>query len=180
MAPVSTIKEVFFPATTLSTPSSKLVSGTLAEWLEPRPRRWNNSQGWTGVWGRSGDLSRGTRSSLWTFHSPGLGGGDLPRRVRASLGTVHLPVAPLTTGWACFCGVYGFGHVFVHCPDLLHQKQGPGVGGLKFQSGMTWAGLILIAAAKKAYLAFLSWFFSLLASSSLLLNILKAISRRSL
>ena len=52
--------------------------------------------------------------------------------------------------------------------------------GLKPRSGMTWAGLILIAAAKKAYLAFLSWFFSLLASTSLILNILKAISRRSL
>ena len=28
--------------------------------------------------------------------------------------------------------------------------------GLKFQSGMTWAGQILIVAVKKAYLAFLS------------------------
>ena len=37
---------------------------------------------------------------------------------------------------------------------------------------MTWAGLILIAAAKKAYLAFLSWSFSLLDSSFLLLNTL--------
>ena len=52
-------------------------------------------------------------------------------------------------------------------------------GSLKFQSVMTWAGLILIV-AKKAYLAFLSWSFSLLASFSLLLNILKAIFRRSL
>ena len=55
-----------------------------------------------------------------------------------------------------------------------------GQGGLKFQSGMTWAGLILTAAAKKAYLAFLSQPFPLLASSSLLLNFLKAIFRRSL
>ena len=81
-------------------------------------------------------------------------------------------------------GGCGFGHVSVQCPDWLHQKQGPvggGVGGgLKFQSGMTWARLILLAAAKEAYLAFLSQSFSLSASSCLLLNILRANSRRSL
>ena len=54
-------------------------------------------------------------------------------------------------------------------------------GGLKFQSGLTWARLILIVAVKKGYLIFLSWsFVFLLASSSLLLNISKAISRRFL
>ena len=52
--------------------------------------------------------------------------------------------------------------------------------GLKFQSGMTWARLILIAAAKEAYLAFLSQSFPLSASSCLLLNILRASSRSSL
>ena len=102
---MSTIKEVFFPATTPSTLSSELVSGTWAGGLEPRPHRWNNSHRvGLGIGGEVGILSRGARLSLWTFHSPGLGGGDLPRHVRASLGTVHLPVAPLTTGWAHFCG----------------------------------------------------------------------------
>ena len=90
-------------ATTLSTLSSELVSrtqtrvgvaGTRALSLEQL------SSGWAGVWGRNGDLSRGARASLWTFHSPSLGGGDLPRGVRASLGTVYLSVSLLTTGWA--------------------------------------------------------------------------------
>ena len=166
---MSTIKEVFFPATTLSTPSSKLVSGTLAEWLEPRPRRWNNSQGWTGVWGRSGDLSRGTRSSLWTFHSPGLGGGDLPRAARASLGTVHLPVSPLAKSWACFCdGLWVWACL---CPVSQLVASEPG-GRLNPRSGMTWARLIssLNCCRQKGIFSFsLTVFFSL----SLLLSIIE-------
>ena len=70
------------------------------------------------------------------------------------------------------------GHAFAHRPDGLHWKQGPGqagAGSLKFQSAMTWAGLIssLIATTKRAYLAFLSRSLSFF----LLLNTLKATSR---
>jgi len=68
-----------------------------------------------------------------------------------------------------FVGGHRSGHVFVQCPDWLHQKQGLGVGGVKFQSGMPWPRLILIVATKKAYLAFLSWSFSL----SLFLSIIE-------
>ena len=58
-----------------------------------------------------------------------------------------------------FVGGHRSGHVFVQCPDSLHQKQGLGAGVLMFQYGMTWPRLILIVATKKAYLAFLSWSF---------------------
>ena len=100
---MSTIKEVFFPATTPSTLSSELVSGTQSGGLEPGPVVGITHSVGLGFGVKWGSL-QGARLSLWTLHSPGLGGGDLSRHVRASLGTVHLPVAPLTPGWACFCG----------------------------------------------------------------------------
>ena len=49
---MSAIKEVFFPATTPSTLSSELMSGTQAGGLEPRPHYWNNFCGvGLGFWG---------------------------------------------------------------------------------------------------------------------------------
>ena len=95
---------------------------------------------------------------------------DLPRGTRASLGTIHLPVSPLPTGWAHLCGgAVGLGiplpSVLIGC--IRSRVQG---GDLKPWSGMTWAGLkslSLIAATKKANLAFLSRSFSLLSSVQL-------------
>ena len=80
-------------------------------------------------------------------------------------------------------GGWGFGQDLAQCPVWLHLKQGPGglvpygwaeVDGPKGLNFFSW-----IAAANKAYLAFLSFSFPFFASSSLLLKTLKAISRRS-
>ena len=55
MAPVSTIKEVFFPATNPSTLSSELKFGARAGGLEPEPCHWNNCpRVGLGFWGEVG------------------------------------------------------------------------------------------------------------------------------
>ena len=55
MAPLSTIKEVFFSATTPSTLSSKFMFQIWAGGLEPRPHHWNNSRRvGLGFWGEVG------------------------------------------------------------------------------------------------------------------------------
>ena len=65
MAPVSIIKEVFFPVTTLSALSSELVSGTQAGGLERGPRHWNNSRSvGLGFWGEVG-ISPGVPGCLF-------------------------------------------------------------------------------------------------------------------
>ena len=55
MAPVSTIKEILFPATTPSTLSSELKFGARAGGLEPEPCHWNNCpRVGLGFWGEVG------------------------------------------------------------------------------------------------------------------------------
>ena len=80
-------------------------------------------------------------------------------------------------------GGRGFGQDLAQCPIWLHLKQGPGrLGPIQVGQGWWAKGIEFfswIAVANKAYLAFLSFSFSLFASSSLLLKTLKAISRRS-
>ena len=114
--------------------------------------------------GRSEDLIRGARSG----RCQGVPGDGLP----LSVPTDHRLGMLL---WGAMGSGMFLSSVLTGC--IGSRVRG---GSLKFQSVMTWAGLILIVAAKKAYLAFLSRSFSLLASFSLLLNILKAIFRRSL
>ena len=111
MSPVSTIKEIFFSASTLSTLSSELVFRTGAGGLEPRPRHWNDSRrvglGFGGEVGISSD-------------APGHPCGDSTLQVwegtRASVGTVHLPMSPFPQVGHAFVGGRGFGHAL---PSVL-------------------------------------------------------------
>ena len=129
------------------------------------------SEGWAGVLGRSGDIPSGARATLWTFHSPGLGGGDLLRGVKVSLGAVHLPVSPLATGWACFCwGAVGLGMPLTSVPTGCIRSRVP--GGILTPFWETWARLIssLDCCCQKGIFSFsLTVFFSL----SLLLSIIE-------
>ena len=127
MAPVSTIKEVFFPATTPSTLSSELMFRTRAGGLEPGPRHWNNSRrvglGFRGEVGISSDV-------------PGCPLGHSTLQVWEVGTSPVVPVHPRGqsifqgTHWPqvghAFVGGRGFGHAFAQCPDWLHRKQGPG------------------------------------------------------
>ena len=127
MAPVSIIKEVFFPATTLSALSSELVSGTQAGGLEHGPHHWNNSHSvGLGFWGEVG-ISPGVLGCLcghsilqvWEVGtSPGASGHPWGQSI---FQCPHWP----QVGHA-FVGGLGFGHAFAQCPDWLHRKQGPG------------------------------------------------------
>ena len=142
---MSTIKEVFFPATTLSTLSSELVFGTRARGLEPGPRHWNNScRVGLGFWGEVGISPEAPghpcgHSTLQVWEvgtSPGVPGRPWGQSI---FQCPHWP----QVGHAYVQG-RGLGHAFAQCPDWLHQKQGSeqwGVG-LKSWSGMTWARLI--------------------------------------
>ena len=122
MAPVSTIKEVFFPASTPSTLSSELMFETRARGLEPGPHHWNNSRRvGLGFWGEVG-ISPESPGRPWgqsIFQCP------------------HWP----QVGHA-FGGAAGVGMPLPSVLNSLHRKQGPGMGGLKSRSGMTWARLI--------------------------------------
>ena len=125
MAPVSTIKEVFFPATTPSTLSSKLVFGTWARGLEPGPHHWNNSRRvGLGFWGEVGISPE----------VPGCPCGHSTLQVWEVGTSTGVPGCPwgqcifqcrhwLQVGHA-FVGGCGFGHAFAQCPDWLHRKQG--------------------------------------------------------
>ena len=167
-------------ATTPSTLRSELVFRTRTRGLEPGPRHWNNSRRVGLGFGEKWGCLQGCQGIPVDISLSRSGRCGPPQGCQGVLGD-SLPLSvPTDHRLGMFLlGGRGFGHVFVQCPDWLHRKQGLG-GSLKFQSGMTWPGLILIVAAKKAYLAFLSQLFFLLASFSLLLNTLKAISRRSL
>ena len=149
---MSTIKEVFFPATTPSTLSSELMFGTRAEWLEPGPHHWNNSRRvGLGFWAELG-ISPEASGHPWghsIFQCP------------------HWP----QVGHA-FEGATGLGMPLPSVLKWLHRKQGPGVGGLKSRSGMTWARLISslnCCHQKGIFIFFLTFFFSL----SLLLSIIE-------
>ena len=107
---MSTIKEVFFPATTPSTLSSELMFGTRAEWLEPGPHHWNNSRRvGLGFWAELG-ISPEASGHPWghsIFQCP------------------HWP----QVGHA-FEGAAGVGMPLPSVLKWLHRKQGPGVGAL--------------------------------------------------
>ena len=141
------IKEVFFPATTPSSLSSELMSGTWAEGLEPGPHPWNNScsvgLGFCGEVGISpgapGCLCGHSILHVWEeATSPGV--SERP------WGQCIFQCALWPQVGHAFVGSCGFGHAFAQCPDWFHRKQGPGVGRegvhIKSLSGMTWAGLI--------------------------------------
>ena len=172
MAPVSTIKEVFFLPSTPSTLSSKLVFGTRAERLEPRPCHWNNFRRvGLGFWGEVGISPEVPRrpcghSTLQVWEvgtSPGVPGHPWGQSI---FQCPHWP----QVGHA-FVGGRWFGHAFAQCPDWLHQKQGLG-GGLKPRSGVTWARLIssLNCCHQKGIFRFSLTFFFFL---SLLLSIIE-------
>ena len=144
MAPVSTIKEVFFPATTPSTLSSELVFGTRARGLEPGPHHWNNSRRvGLGFWEEVGISPEApgrpfghSTLQVWEVGTfPGVPGRPWGQSI---FQCPHWP----QVGHAYVQG-RGLGHAFAQCPDWLHQKQDPGAGvGLKPHSGMTRARLI--------------------------------------
>ena len=119
MAPVSTIKEVFFLATTPSTLSSELVFGTGPGGWNPGPiigttlvgLGWGSVEKWEFPQRHQGvpvdiPLSRSGRWGQSIFQCP------------------HWP----QVGHG-FVGGCGFGHAFAQCPDWLHRKQGPGREG---------------------------------------------------
>ena len=131
MAPVSTIKEVFFPATTLSTLSSELVFGTRARGLEPGPRHWNNScRVGLGFWGEVGSSPEApgrpcghSTLQLWEVGtSPGVPGRPWGQSIFQCL---HWP----QVGHA-FVGTVSLGMPLPSVLKWLHRKQGPGVGAL--------------------------------------------------
>ena len=114
---MSTIKEVFFPATILSTLSSELMSGTWAGRLEPGPRHWNKScRAGLGFWGEveispgvPGCPCRHSTLQVWEVgNSPGVPG----RPWRQSI--FQCPLWP-QVGHA-FVGGRGFGQVL---PSVL-------------------------------------------------------------
>ena len=113
--------------------------------------------------------------TLWTFHSPDLGGGDLPTSVKAFLGTVHVPVSPTDYRLGMLLlGGRGFGHAFAQCPDSALEAGSGAWAGARFKphSGMTWARLIssLNCCRQKGIFSFsLTFLFSL----SLLLSIIE-------
>ena len=127
MAPVSTIKEDFFPATTPSTLSSELVFRTRAGGLECGPRHWNNScrvgLGFREEVGISSDAPGRPcgHSTLQVWEvgtSPGVPGNPWGQSI---FQCPHWPqVGHAFVGgprvWTCLC----------QCPDWLHWKQGPG------------------------------------------------------
>ena len=174
MAPVSTVKEVFFPATTPSTLSSELVFGTRARGLEPRPHHWNNSRRvGLGFWGEVGISPEAPgrpcgHSTLQVWEvgtSPGVTGvpGESP--------SFSVPIGHRL---GCFCGDRKFGHAFAQCPDSALEAGSGAWAGARFKphSGMTWARLIssLNCCCQKDIFSFsLTFFFYL----SLLLPIIE-------
>ena len=125
MAPASTIKEVFFPATTPSTLSSELVSRTQASGLQPGPRHWSNSRRvGLGFWGEV-EISPGVPGRPWgqstlqaweVGTSPGVPGRPWGQSI---FQCPHWPQVE-----HAFLGGCGFEHAFSQCPDWLHLKQG--------------------------------------------------------
>ena len=129
MAPVSTIKEVFFLATTSSTLSSELMSGTWAGGWNLGSAigttliglGWGSGEKWGSPQRHQGipvDIPL-SRSGRWV---PLQGCQGTPRDSPSSS-------VPISTGWACFCGGPWVWAFFAQCPDWLHQKQGSGWGG---------------------------------------------------
>ena len=168
---MSTIKEVFFPATTPSILSSELMFGTRAGGLEPGPPHWNNSHRvGLGFWGEVGISPEApgcpfghSTLQVWEVGTfPGVPGRPWGQSI---FQCPHWPQV-------AYVQVRGLGHAFAQCPDWLNQKQGPGGVGLKPHSGMTWARLIssLNCCHQKGIFSFsLRFFFSL----SLLLSIIE-------
>ena len=183
MAPVSTIKEVFFPATTPSTLSSELMFGTRPGGLEPGLHHCNNSHRvglgfFLGEVGMSPDVPRHpcghSTLQVWAVGtSPGVPGRPWGQSI---FQCPHWP----QVGHA-FGGAAGVGMPLPSVLNSLHRKQGPGMGGLKSRSGMTWARLIsfLNCCRQKGIFSFsLMFLFSL--SLLLSINTLKPTSRKSL
>ena len=125
MAPASTIKEVFFPATTPSTLSSELVSGTQASGLQPGPRHWSNSRRvGLGFWGEV-EISPGVPGCPWgqstlqaweVGTSPGVPGRPWGQSI---FQCPHWPQLEHALVGDCV-----FEHALSQCPDWLHLKQG--------------------------------------------------------
>ena len=142
MAPVSTIKEVFFPATTPSTLSSELMFGTLARGLEPGPCHWNNSHRvGLGFWEKWGFPQRRqgvpvnsplSRSGRW---GPPQGCQGVPG---------DSPPSSVLTGHRLGMLLWGAAGLGMPLPSVLTGCIGSRVwgAGLKPRSGMTWARLI--------------------------------------
>ena len=126
---MSTIKEVFFPATTSSILSSELMFGTRAGGLEPGPPYWNNSHRvGLGFWGEVGispevperPYGHSTLQVWEVGTSPGVPGRPWEQSI---FQCPHWPQV-----WHAFVGGRWFGHAFAQCPDRLHWKQCPVVG----------------------------------------------------
>ena len=129
MAPVSTIKEVFFLATNPISPKFQARVWDMGWGLEPRPHHWNNSCSvGLGFWGEVGVSPEAPgrpcgHSTLQVWEvgtTPGASGRPWGQSI---FQCPHWP----QVGHA-FVGDRGFGHAFAQCPDRLHWKQCPVVG----------------------------------------------------
>ena len=148
MAPVSTIKEVFFPATTPSTLSSKLVFGTWAGGWNPGPiigttlvvLGWGSGEKW-GFPQRHQGVPVGiplSRSGRW---GPLQGHQGAPG---------DSPSSSVPIGHRLGMLLWGPAGLGMPLPSVLTGCIGSSVrwwgrrggGGLKPHSGMTWARLI--------------------------------------
>ena len=170
---MSTIKEVFFLATTSSTLSSKLVFRTWARELEPGSCHWNNScRAGLRFWEEVGisPEAPGHPCGHFTLQvwevgtSPGLPGHPWGQSI---FQCPHWP----QVGHA-FVGGHRLGMLLPSVLTGCIRSRARGRGGLKPRSGMTWASLIscLTCYRQKGIFSFsLTFFFSL----SLLLPIIE-------